>query len=164
MVTGGYPPALARKAEARRSAWYRSYLDSIVQRDVRDMSRIASFDVLPRLLEMAAAQTARLFNAAAIAAPFQLSRPTIRDYLALLERVFLIELLPPWHSNRISRLVKSPKSLLRRLSVEVHMLWREGQQGGQRRGRREPEGQLGAKVWAWGQHGSDRRRVAPPVQ
>jgi len=56
-----------------------------------------------------AAQTARLFNVAAIAAPFQLSRPTIRDYLALFERVFLIELLPPWHSNRISRLVKSPK-------------------------------------------------------
>lgn len=109
VLAGGYPPALARKAEVRRSAWYRSYLDSVVQRDVRDMSRIASFGVLPRLLETAAAQTACLFNAAAIAAPFQLSRPTIRDYLALLERVFLIELLPPWHSNRLSRLVKTPK-------------------------------------------------------
>ena len=44
-----------------------------------------------------------------LAAPFQISRPTIRDYVTLLERVFLIELVPPWHSNRLSRLVKSPK-------------------------------------------------------
>jgi predicted AAA+ superfamily ATPase len=109
ILAGGYPPALTRASSTRRAAWYRSYLDSIVQRDVRDTTRIASLDVLPRLLETAAAQTACLFNASALAAPFQLSRPTIRDYLALLERVFLIERLPPWHVNRLSRLVKTPK-------------------------------------------------------
>jgi predicted AAA+ superfamily ATPase len=37
------------------------------------------------------------------------SRPTIRDYVTLLERVFLLEQLPPWHNNRLSRLVKTPK-------------------------------------------------------
>ena len=44
-----------------------------------------------------------------LAAPFQLSRPTIHDYVTLLERVFLLETLPPWHRNRLSRLVKTPK-------------------------------------------------------
>jgi predicted AAA+ superfamily ATPase len=48
-------------------------------------------------------------NITEMAAPFQLSRPTIRDYVTLLERVFLLETLPPWHSNRLSRLVKTPK-------------------------------------------------------
>lgn len=38
-----------------------------------------------------------------------MSRPTIRDYVTLLERVFLLEELPPWHTNRLSRLVKTPK-------------------------------------------------------
>lgn len=38
-----------------------------------------------------------------------MSRPTIRDYVTLLERVFLLEELPPWHNNRLSRLVKTPK-------------------------------------------------------
>ena len=66
-------------------------------------------DALPRLLSLAAAQTARLLNVADLSAPFQLSRPTIRDYVTLLERVFLLETLPPWHSNRLSRLVKTPK-------------------------------------------------------
>lgn len=109
IVAGGYPAALARPAGRRRAAWYRDYLEALVQRDVRDMARISSLDVLPRLLALGAAQTGRLFNASDLAAPFQLSRPTIADYVTLLERVFLLERLPPWHSNRTSRLVKTPK-------------------------------------------------------
>ena len=38
-----------------------------------------------------------------------MSRPTLRDYVTLLERQFLVEELPAWHSNRLSRLVKGPK-------------------------------------------------------
>jgi len=76
---------------------------------VRDLARIASLDALPRLLALAAGQTARLLNVTDLAGPFHLSRPTIRSYVTLLEQVFLVEELPPWHSNRLSRLVKSPK-------------------------------------------------------
>ena len=109
VVAGGYPAALARPTERRRATWYRDYLDAIVQRDVRELARIRSLDALPRLLSLAAAQTAQLLNVSDLAAPFQLSRPTIRDYVTLLERVFLMELLPPWHTNRLNRLVKTPK-------------------------------------------------------
>lgn len=76
---------------------------------MRELARIDSFDVLPRLLAAGAAQTAQLLNVSGLAAPFQLSRPTIADYMTLLERVFLLERLPPWHSNRLSRIVKTPK-------------------------------------------------------
>jgi len=76
---------------------------------VRDLARIAALDVMPRLLELAAGQTAHLFNVSELAGPFGLSRPTVRDYLTLLERVFLVDLLPPWHLRQINRLVKTPK-------------------------------------------------------
>lgn len=109
VVGGGYPAALARPTARRRTAWYRDYIETIVQRDVRDLARIGSLDVLPRLLALAAGQTARLLNVSDLASPFQLSRPTIRDYVTLMERVFLLESLPPWHSNRLSRLIKTPK-------------------------------------------------------
>ena len=66
------------------------------------------------LLEVAATQTGRLFNASRLAAPFQLSLPTIRDYLVLLERLFLLERLAPWHSNRLKRLVKDAQAAHRR--------------------------------------------------
>lgn len=109
IVAGGYPAALTRPAGRRRARWYHDYLEALVQRDVRDLARISSLDALPRLLALAAAQTGRLLNVTDLAAPFQISRPTIRNYVALLERVFLLEVLPPWHSNRLSRLVKTPK-------------------------------------------------------
>jgi hypothetical protein len=109
IAAGGYPAALARPSSRRRATWYRDYIETLVQRDVRDMARISSLDVLPRLLTLSAGQTARLLNVSDLASPFQLSRPTIRDYVTLLARVFLLEELPPWHNNRFSRLVKTPK-------------------------------------------------------
>lgn len=109
IVAGGYPAALARTPGKRRVAWYRDYVEALVQRDVRDMARIGSLDVLPRLLGYAAAQTARLLNVSDLASPFHLSRPSIREYVTLLERIFMLEELRPWHSNRLSRLVKTPK-------------------------------------------------------
>jgi uncharacterized protein len=109
LVSGGYPAALARAKPRRQAAWYRDYLETMVQRDVRSLARITSLETLPRLLALAASQTGRLLNVSDLASPFQLSRTTIRDYVTLLQRVFLIEEVPPWHSNRLSRLVKRPK-------------------------------------------------------
>ncbi len=109
IVAGGYPAALVRPTGRRRANWYRDYVEAQVQRDVRDMARISMLDVLPRLLSAAASQTARLFNLTDLAAPFQLSRPTIGSYVELLERVFLLERLPPWYNNRLQRLVKTSK-------------------------------------------------------
>ena len=109
IAAGGYPAALTRPPGRRRSNWYHDYVDALVQRDVRDLARVRQLEILPRLLAAAAARTARLFNASDLAAPFEASRPTIRDYVTLLERVFLLEHLPAWHSNRLSRLIKRPK-------------------------------------------------------
>ena len=109
IAAGGYPAALARPVARRRATWYRDYIDTLVQRDVRDVAHINSLAALPRLLTLAAGQTARLLNVSDLAAPFQLSRPTIRDYVTLLARIFLLEELPPWHTNRLSRLIKTPK-------------------------------------------------------
>lgn len=109
IVAGGYPAVMARNTPRRRAIWYRDYVDAIVQRDVRDLARIASLDVLPRLLTLIGGQTSRLLNISELAGPFQISRPTIRDYVTLLEKVFLVDELPSWHTNRLSRLVKTPK-------------------------------------------------------
>jgi predicted AAA+ superfamily ATPase len=109
IVAGGYPPALERPEGRRRDRWYRDYINTLVQRDVRELARINALDAMPRLLGMAAARTAQLFNLSDLASSFRLSRNTIGDYVALLENIFLLERAPPWYSNRSSRLVKTPK-------------------------------------------------------
>lgn len=109
IVAGGYPAAIARRSPARRRAWYRDYIETQIQRDVRDLARIHALEALPKLLALAASHTATLLNVADLAAPFELTRQTIHDYVTLLERVFLLERLPAWHTNRLSRMVKRPK-------------------------------------------------------
>ncbi len=106
---GGYPAALARSTSRRRANWYRNFIDTQLQRDVQDMARISALDALPRLLTAAASQTARIYNLSNMASPFQMSRSTIGYYVTLLERLFLIDRLQPWHTNQLSRLVKSLK-------------------------------------------------------
>ena len=109
IASGGYPAALTRATYRRRASWYQNHIETQLQRDVRDMSRIRSLDVLPRLLSAAASQTAGLYNLSDLSSPFQVSRTKVGDYVELLERLFLIERVPPWHSNRLNRLVKTAK-------------------------------------------------------
>jgi predicted AAA+ superfamily ATPase len=132
IASGGFPAALARSTQARRRQWYVDYVDAMVQRDLRDLSRISSLRSIPKLLKLAASQTARLINVSELAAPFQVSRPTIRDYVTLLERMFVLDELQPWHSNRLKRLVKTPKLHLTDsglacalLGVTAESLWQD---------------------------------------
>ncbi|MDE2835572.1 MAG: ATP-binding protein [Bacteroidota bacterium] len=109
IVAGGYPAALALPPGPRRSSWFRNYAGSLVQKDVLELSRIRSLEVLPKLLSAAANLSGQLLNTSKLASQLQMNRNTIRDYLTLLERQFLIDLLPPWFNNRMRRLVKTPK-------------------------------------------------------
>jgi predicted AAA+ superfamily ATPase len=127
VAVGGYPAALARPTARRQAAWYRDYANTLIQRDVRDLTRISELDALPRLLALAAAQTACLVNVSELAAPFQVSRPTIRGYVTLLSRIFLLEELPPWHSNRMSRLIKTPKLHLGDTGLACSLLGLDGE-------------------------------------
>ena len=108
VVAGGYPTAL-RRAPTRRANWYQTYIEALIERDASIIAEIHSLDTLSRLLELAAARTAQLLSVNGLASSFQLNRLTIRNYLTLLEKMFLLERIPPWHSNHLKRLVKTPK-------------------------------------------------------
>ena len=109
IVRGGFPESVHRSNAASRRSWVRDHLDVIIQRDVRDLARIQRPDVLPRLLELAAGQTARLVNVSGTAGSLCIGCTTVREYLTLLSRLFLLEEIPAWHANRLKRLVKTPK-------------------------------------------------------
>lgn len=139
IVRGGFPEVVRRQSERRRRTWVRDYLDAVVQRDVQDLARIQRLDILPRLLELAAGQTARLVNVSEIAGPFGVSRTTVREYLTLLRHVFLVEELPAWHANRLKRLVKTPKLHLTDTGLACALL---GVEADDLRGDRKLLGQL----------------------
>ncbi|ALO45317.1 ATP-binding protein [Pseudohongiella spirulinae] len=108
LLTGGYPEAV-RRAPERAERWQRNYIQSVIERDVRDIAEVKDASNLKRLLALLADRTAQLLNQSELANSLGHTRATIDRYLTLLERLFLIRRLPAWHSNRTKRLVKSPK-------------------------------------------------------
>jgi hypothetical protein len=109
ITAGGYPSALSRASASRRMSWYKDFTNTLIQRDIKDIANIQHINVIPKLLRLCASQTAKLFNVSDLASPFNISRPTIKEYIELLEQLFLVEQIQPWHTNRLSRLIKTPK-------------------------------------------------------
>lgn len=109
VLAGGYPEMRQRGSAARRQAWARAYLQAIVERDVRDVAQIDHLDRLPQMLTIAATQCAQLFNASQIGAQLNLDTKTIDKYLGILEKLLLVQRLPAWSRNELSRLIKTPK-------------------------------------------------------
>ena len=108
LVSGGYPEPLAR-SPARARQWHRQYVRSIVDRDVLDVGRVRDADGVARLLQLLAARNGELLNTAGLSRELGLHRSTVREYIAVLERLFLVRRLPPWHRNVGKRLVRTPK-------------------------------------------------------
>lgn len=108
-LVGGFPEARARPSARRRRAWFASYLTSVVERDVRDLASISGLSDVPRLLEMLAARSAGLLTRSGLARDMAMSERTLGRYLALLEAVFLVALVPAWARNVGTALTKAPK-------------------------------------------------------
>ena len=108
LVAGGYPESIKRDLE-RADRWKRNYVQSIVERDIRDIAEVKDGSDLIRLLSFLESRTGQLLNQSALSQVLGHSRATVDRYLTLLERLFLIRLLPAWHNNRSKRLVKTPK-------------------------------------------------------
>jgi len=112
LVAGGYPPALARPSQRRRDAWFQSYVLTILQRDIRDLTDIADLSAVPRLLAVLAARVGGLLNFAEISRSVALPQSTLKRYFALLEATFLVQMLRPWARNLGKRVIQTPKVYL----------------------------------------------------
>lgn len=122
LLRGGYPEIQGRLSADRRAAWFGSYLTTLLQRDVRDLSGIERLAELPRLLALLATRTAGLLNSAELARSAALPLSTLKRYLTLLETTFLLRPLPPWHDNLGKRLVKAPKVMLADTGLSSYLL------------------------------------------
>ncbi len=122
ILSGGYPLAIARKTEARRKAWFQSYLTTILQHDIRDLTHVADVTAVPRLLSVVATRAGSLLNFADLSRSLGLPQTTLKRYFALLEATFLTQLLRPWSSNLGQRVIQTPKVYLNDTGLLAHLL------------------------------------------
>lgn len=112
LLQGGFPEAVARSGARRRAAWFESYLQTILQRDVRELANLEQLTEVPHLLQLLATRSASLLNQAELSRSSRLTQTTLKRYLGLLETLFLVVRVPAWARNPGKRLVKSPKVFL----------------------------------------------------
>ncbi|MCW8307623.1 ATP-binding protein [Acidiphilium sp. PA] len=108
-LLGGFPEAISRDSERRRQDWLRSYLTSILTRDLRDIADVEKLTELPKFVRLLAEHSGQLVNYSQFGAGINVTHKTGQRYVALLEQVFLIATVQPWFTNSLKRIVKTPK-------------------------------------------------------
>jgi uncharacterized protein len=111
LLRGGFPPALQIASEADRSLWFAAYVQTYLERDLRQLSDVSSLPDFQRVMALAAQRTGKLLNQADLARDAALSHPTTHRYLNLLETGCLITRVRPLATNPSATLVKAPKLL-----------------------------------------------------
>ncbi len=105
---GAYP-RLNEQGPAARNVFYRSYIQTYIQRDVQDVLKVSDQLAFNRFLGAVAARTGQLLNYASLARDVDIDNKTAKAWLSVLETSGLVYLLQPYHRNLSKRLVKTPK-------------------------------------------------------
>lgn len=108
IVTGGFPEATRRTPAARRR-FFNGYVESIVERDVADAGRVRDTRSVGTLLRLVAARSGSLARYDALGRDAGIDGKTARSHVDVLERLFLVSVRRPWHTNLGKRQVKAPK-------------------------------------------------------
>ncbi len=105
----GSLPELVAGAVVNRDLFYSSYLQTYLERDVRQLTQVGDLQAFLRFLRACAARTGQLLNLADLARDVDISHGTAKAWLSILEASFQVLPLRPYHGNLTQRLVKAPK-------------------------------------------------------
>lgn len=102
-------PALWNTPDMPREIFYNSYLQTYIERDVKDMLRMGNELTFYNFIRAVAARTGQLLNYTDLARDIDVDQKTAKAWLSVLETSGIIKLLEPYHSNLTKRIVKTPK-------------------------------------------------------
>jgi predicted AAA+ superfamily ATPase len=120
MWNGCYPPVHDRGLKPER--WYRNYVATYVQRDVRQISQVHDLDLFTRFMRLCAGSVGQLLNNSRLATELGVDSKTVRSWISVLQASYILQLLPPFHRNFRKRVVKTPKLYFFDTGLVCHLL------------------------------------------
>jgi predicted AAA+ superfamily ATPase len=108
LLRGGYPE-LRLQPGVDRTLWLSSYVQTYLQRDVRELVQVGDLDQFARFVRFVAGRSGNLLNLEELGREAGVTGPTARRWLSVLQASHLALLLPPYHENFGKRLRKGPK-------------------------------------------------------
>jgi uncharacterized protein len=108
ILRGSYPE-IRNNPQVDRQLWCASYIQTYLERDVRQIVNVGDLNTFDRFLRVCATQTGQILNLSEISRDVGVSVPTIKKWISILEASYQIYLLPPHFRNFGKRIIKSPK-------------------------------------------------------
>ncbi len=107
LFKGLYPPIYDHNYSPE--TWFNNYIDTYVERDVRQLINVRDLSNFQRFLSMCAARTGQLLNLSSLANDCGITHSTAKAWISVLEASYIVHLLQPHHKNFNKRLIKAPK-------------------------------------------------------
>lgn len=106
---GGYPEPLALRSPRHRKSWFNDYVNTLISKDLRDISNIKRISVLKELVKILAAWSSKFISIPDLCGKLSISRQTFDSYLNALESLYLFERVPSWIKTDYARVGKKDK-------------------------------------------------------
>ena len=122
VLWGGFPPVRLMEDPDARLEWFRSYQETYLNRDIRELTNIHRIPDFSRLLVSLAARSGQMLNLAEVARDIGMQEMTTRRYLGLLETTFQVFRVQPYFANIGKRVVKRPKVFFVDTGLALHLM------------------------------------------
>ena len=107
ILHGGYPEVIAKKIN--QADWYAGYINTYIERDVRQLKNISNLSQFTKLLRLCAGRTGQILNLTSFSNDCGIDQKTVAAWLSVLQSSYIIYLLKPYHTNFNKRIIKTPK-------------------------------------------------------
>ena len=108
IIYGGYPELVIRGYKGK-DAWYNSYIETYLQKDLRQMINVSDIQAFTQFVRLLAINIAQVLNISSLSRDIGISVPTLKRWLSILETSYIVFLLHPYYRNLGKRIIKSPK-------------------------------------------------------
>ena len=107
ILHGGYPEVITKKINA--TDWFAGYINTYVERDVRQLKNISNLSQFSKLLKLCAGRTGQILNLTSLSNDCGIDQKTVAAWLSVLQSSYIIYLLKPYHGNFNKRIIKTAK-------------------------------------------------------
>lgn len=106
---GGFPEPMLEADLIEADRWRRQYIDGLVREDVLEFSRIQELGAMRLFVDMLRERVGSPLSLASLARDLNLAPPTLRRYLDILQALFIVFTVQPWHRNIARAVLQQPK-------------------------------------------------------
>ncbi|MEA3493325.1 MAG: ATP-binding protein [Candidatus Margulisiibacteriota bacterium] len=121
ILRGGYPDPWLEKDNALRNAWFKAYIKSYLERDIRDISQIRNLHDFRKFLALAAFRSGQILSKSDLSRDAGISYSTAAHFFNLLLASFQIFTIEPYYRNIGKRLIKAPKLMWNDTGLAIHL-------------------------------------------